>query len=218
MADPLRARLLGWARSQNGWIIEDDRDSDMWFHDVAPPRPLAAEDSERVLLIGSFNRILFPGLCVAFLVAPLGLVERLRGVHAMIGGRASLASQLALREFIGEGHFARHLRRRRQAYAERRAILLDCLRDHEAVEADALTSKAGLHVVLDVGAGRAPAVAALLAAARLGGAALDAFAVGAQPGAHLLLGLGATPEVVRAEAPRVAAAILHDNPDFRDLR
>ena len=217
MAEPARARLLDWARGSESWIIEDDRDSDIWFDDAPPPRPLAADDGERVLLIGSFNRILFPGLCVAFLVVPNGLVERLRAVHAMIGGRASLASQLALREFIGEGHFARHLRRRRQAYAERRAMLLECLEAHGAITAANHVGNAGLHLVLDLGHGRAREAAVRLGAARLGGVALDLFG-GDRAGAQLLLGLGAGPDVIRTEGPRVAAAILHDNSDPRGER
>jgi GntR family transcriptional regulator/MocR family aminotransferase len=190
-----RANLIHWARMSGGWIVEDDRDADLWG-DETPPTPLAAEDGERVILVGSFNRILFPGLCVAFLIAPAALAERLRAMHAMIGGRASLASQLALGEFIAEGHFARHIRRRRQAYAERRAVLVETLA--ESGVGLASRSSAGLHLVLDMPG--VDAVAARLAVEGLGGCALD--------GRHLALGLGAMPDLIRAEAPRVAAAIL----------
>jgi GntR family transcriptional regulator/MocR family aminotransferase len=205
--DPLdvasRARLLDWAHARNGWILEDDRDSELWF-DEAPARPMAAEDGERVFLVGSFNRILFPGLCVAFLVAPAALVEGLRAAHAIIGGRASLASQLALSAFIGEGHFARHLRRRRQAYADRRGALIECL---DGIADPATVNRVGLHLVVGLAPGRARAVAERLAAERLGGAAVDDFLI--EPGAdsRLLLGLGAAPDAIRAEGPRLAAAI-----------
>ena len=198
-----RARLLYWAGAGGGWIVEDDRDAELWG-EGAPPPPLAAEDGERVLLVGSFNRILFPGLCVAYLVAPPSLVERLRAVHAMIGGRASLASQLALQAFITDGHFARHVRARRQAYAERRVALA------EGLEAGGVsvwqTGQAGLHLALRTG--RAGAIAARLSAERLGGCALDDFVARERTDSHLLLGLGAAPDLIRAEAPRVAAAIL----------
>jgi GntR family transcriptional regulator/MocR family aminotransferase len=191
-----RTWLLDWAATHDGWVLEDDRDSELWF-DEAPLPPLAAEDGGRVLLAGSFNRILFPGLCVAFLVAPPALVEPLRGAHAIAGGRASLASQLALDAFIAEGHFARHLRRRRQAYADRRAALIEAL---AGIVDPASADRAGLCLGLDIG--RARAVAARLSAERLGGtAATDS---------RLLLGMGATPETIRAEGPRLAAAILSE--------
>lgn len=198
-----RAQLIHWARMTGGWIVEDDRDADLRSED-APPLPLAAEDSERVILAGSFNRILFPGLCVAFLVAPVVLAERLRSLHAMIGGRASLASQLALREFIAEGHFARHVRRRRQAYAERRAALMEELASAGVTVGD--VGHAGLHLMIEVE--DADAVAARLAAAGLGGIALGG-------GRHVALGLGGTTEAIRAEAPRLAAAILGPIPHAR---
>ena len=157
--------------------------------------------------MGSFNRVLFPGLCVAFLVAPAALIEPLRAAHAIVGGRASLASQLALREFIGEGHLARHLRRRRQAYAERRAALLECL---EGLIDPADVNRAGLHLVLNLGPGRARAVAARLVAERLGGTALGELTIERGADCRLVLGLGAGLEAIRAEGPRVAAAILSE--------
>ncbi|MFD1612599.1 PLP-dependent aminotransferase family protein [Sphingomonas tabacisoli] len=209
-----RARLLGWARATNGCIIEDDRDADLWF-DAPPPPPLAAENGERVLLVGSFNRILFPGLCVAFLVAPLPLVERLRAANAIAGGRASLASQLALREFIGDGHFARHLRRRRQAYQERREALIDCLGD--LVDREHINT-AGTYLAVHVGAGRARALADRLAAERLGGAAIDDFMIEGEAGADLLIGLGLSPEAILDEGPRLAAVIRSELSSAREQR
>ena len=193
----MRARLLDWSRATNGWIVEDDRDAELWF-DEPPLPPLAAEGSERVLLVGSFNRVLFPGLCVAFLVAPLPLVERLRTALAIAGGRASLASQLALRAFINEGHFARHLRRRRQAYAERRAVLAGFL-------GRSSLNQGGLHMAVETRNARA--AAQRLAEARLGGVSLADFALGRAADNVLLLGLGASPEIIRGEGARLAACI-----------
>jgi len=193
-----RAALIDWARTKRGWIVEDDRDADAWFDDRSPPSPIAAAAGDRTILIGSFNRLLFPGLCVAFLVAPAELVERLRAVQAGIGGRASLAAQLALRDFIGEGHLARHLRRRRAGYTERRAALAD------ALQQPALNA-AGLHVVLDVP--QAHAAAERLAAAALGGIALSVFAQAPAEDRRLALGLGATLDTIIALAPQLRAVL-----------
>jgi GntR family transcriptional regulator / MocR family aminotransferase len=201
LAEPDRARLADWARSAGAWLIEDDRDAEAWFDErSAAPRPLAAAAHDRTILVGSFNRLLFPGLCVAFLVAPPALVERLRASHAFVGARASLASQLALRDFIGEGHLARHLRRRRQAYAERRALLADLF-------AGAGTAANGLHLTLEVEPGRAAEAARLLAEERLGGVDRDQLAERNQTGAHLLLGMGATPDQIQTAAPRLSVAL-----------
>lgn len=200
LSPPRRARLLDWARGTGAWIVEDDRDSEAWFVDAAPPLPLAADDGDRVIFVGSFNRLLFPGLCVAFMVAPPSMADRLRAAHASIGGRASLASQLALSAFIAEGHFSRHLRRRRAAYAERRRALGEAL-------GQAGANAAGLHFVLPVKAGAASALAAQLAAERLGGLDLDQLSECRRTGAHLLFGLGATPEQIRSAVPRLQAVL-----------
>lgn len=183
-----RAWLADWARSTGAWLVEDDRDSECSRSDVAP-LPLAAEAPDRTLFVASFNRLLFPGLCVAFLVAPLALVDRLRAAHATLGARASLASQLALQAFIAEGHLARHLRKRRQAYADRRAALAAAL---------GVEPGAGIHLSIPMPAGAAAAAARALADAQLGGDAA---------GDRLLLGLGLPADQLTAIAPRVAAIL-----------
>lgn len=183
-----RAWLADWARSGGAWLVEDDRDSECGRADVAP-LPLAAEAPDRTLFVASFNRLLFPGLCVAFLVAPPALVDKLRAAHATLGARASLASQLALRAFIAEGHFARHLRKRRQAYAERREVLAKAL---------GVAAGAGLHLSIPLPSGRAAMLVRSLADAQLGGTAA---------GDRLLLGLGLAPDQLAALAPRVAALL-----------
>jgi GntR family transcriptional regulator/MocR family aminotransferase len=193
-----RAYLIDWARSAGVWLIEDDRDSECGSEDAAP-LPLAAEAPDRTLFVASFNRQLFPGLCAAFMVAPLAVVERLRGAHAIMGGRASLASQLALRAFIAEGHFARHLRKRRQSYAERRAVLAEMLGVQDP--------QAGLHLSLRVADGTAPELARRLAEARLGGVDLGLLSEDGSAADRILLGLGATPDQIRDQAPRLAALL-----------
>jgi len=195
-----RTRLLGWARETGAWLLEDDRDAEAWFGQAAAPLPLAADAPDRVILVGSFNRLLFPGLCVAFLIAPPPLVERLRAAHATIGGRASLASQLTLREFIAEGHFARHLRRRRQAYAERRQALIE-------IAGIPHVNGAGLHLAMPVSESGAVA-----AAEQLGGVATGRFRDAPDASGPVLLGLGLTPDQIRFHAPRIAVALSSFDP------
>ena len=191
-----RTYLADWARSGGAWLIEDDRDSECGLVDAAP-LPLAAEAPDRTLFVASFNRLLFPGLCAAFLVAPPALVDRLRAAHATLGGRASLASQLALRAFIAEGHFARHLRKRRQAYADRRAALAAAL--------GIADFGAGLHLALPV----ADELAATrqLAEERLGGVPLGHFAEEARPFGQILLGAGLPPDQLDFHAARLSGLL-----------
>lgn len=196
LAADRRTYLADWARSGGAWLIEDDRDSECGLVDAAP-LPLAAEAPDRTIFVASFNRVLFPGLCAAFLVAPPALADRLRAAHSALGGRASLASQLALRAFIAEGHFARHLRKRRQAYADRRAALASAL--------DVTDPGAGLHLPIPVV--DEVAAARLLADERFGGTPAGHFADAERPIGQILLGVGLPADQLQLHAARLCALL-----------
>ena len=97
-----------------------------WNGDGSSPAipPCAAQDKERTIYFNSFNNILFPGLRVAYLVAPADLAADIAAVRGSEGD-VNTANQLILADFIEEGHLDAHLRRLNACNAERRAALLD---------------------------------------------------------------------------------------------
>jgi GntR family transcriptional regulator / MocR family aminotransferase len=124
LAPTRRAALLRWAEAREAWILEDDYDSEFRF---AGPPALALQampGGGRVLFAGSFNKMLFPALRLGFLVLPPGLVEPLRAIRSLVDRFPAAIEQAVLADFIGEGHFERHLRRMRVRYAERQETLL----------------------------------------------------------------------------------------------
>src|SRR5215475_6423549 len=78
-----------------------------------------------VLLAGSFGKVLFPALRLGYLVVPEGLVERVAALRSATVRHPPVLDQAVLAAFIEEGHFARHVRRMREVYAERRAALYE---------------------------------------------------------------------------------------------
>ena len=70
-----RAELLGWATQAGAWVVEDDYDGE--YHYAGPPLPaLKSLDAyDRVIYTGSFSKVLYPGLALAYLVAPAPLVQ-----------------------------------------------------------------------------------------------------------------------------------------------
>ena len=139
-----RLALLDWAARADAWVVEDDYDSE-YNYNSAPLAALKSLDSgDRVIYCGSFNKNLFPGLRVGFMVVPKALRPALLRTLQLTGHSVGATDQLGLVEFLGSGAFVRHLRASRQAYQARRDALLGCLPSACAVSGQ----QAGLHFVL----------------------------------------------------------------------
>jgi GntR family transcriptional regulator/MocR family aminotransferase len=196
MSSSRRLALLRWARRTGGWILEDDYDSEFRY----ATRPLAclqgldaeSEGSSRVLYVGTFSKTLAPALRLGYLVVPDPLVDAFRAARFVASGHSPTVDQAVLADFIGDGHYVRHVRRVRALCAERQHALLAAA----SVELDGLLTfapdPAGLHVVGRLRAGITDVVASAAAhAAGLDAAPLSHFAVDWAPGAALLLGYAA---------------------------
>lgn len=122
-----RLELLRWAEANRAWIVEDDYDSEYRY--TGPP--LASLQSlDRagcVIYVGTLSKVLFPALRLGYVVAPPALVEALTQAKALVDRHSPVLPQAVLADFIRHGHFARHIRRTRDAYAERRAAMLEGL-------------------------------------------------------------------------------------------
>jgi GntR family transcriptional regulator/MocR family aminotransferase len=138
--------LLAWAAQHRACILEDDYDSEFRFD----PRPLEALQSldKRgvVVYVGTFSKVLHPGLRTGFIVAPKSLVPALCAARRLTDWNDPLGPQAALARFITEGHLARHVRRMSRIYAGRRAALLAALAESARIYGEPVPSVAGLHV------------------------------------------------------------------------
>lgn len=154
---PRRQALLKWAREAEAWIIEDDYDGEYRY----VGQPLAAlqqlDRDGRVLYAGTFSKVLFPAIRLAYLVVPDALVARFAeaGAAGMSGPPALLQSIVT--DFITGGHFVRHIQKMRKLYALRRettaAGLMLVLGQHLHVA----PQPGGMHLVLRLrGAQSAP--------------------------------------------------------------
>jgi GntR family transcriptional regulator/MocR family aminotransferase len=187
MTAPRRLQLLAWARRAGAWILEDDYDSE-YRYDNQPIASLQGLDpDQRVVYIGTFSKVLFPALRVGYLVIPPDLVPRFRRIREALDNSPAPLYQAVLADLLRDGHFARHLRRMRAVYAERRAILVRAL---EAAGLRVSGDRAGMHVVLELPRGtRDRELATRAAADGLWVAPLSACYAGrSRPG--LLLGYG----------------------------
>jgi GntR family transcriptional regulator / MocR family aminotransferase len=142
-----RLALLDWARGAGAWILEDDYDSEYRFGG----RPLEAlqglDQAGRVLYVGTFSKVLFPALRLGYLVAPTDLIDPLLTTRRFTDVHLPILEQMALADFIQEGHFVRHLRRMLHHYGQRRNCLHRELRAHLGGLLDVHVPEAGMQVV-----------------------------------------------------------------------
>jgi GntR family transcriptional regulator / MocR family aminotransferase len=147
MSLPRRLALLEWARNSGAMILEDDYDSEYRYAGRPLPALQGLDRHGLVLFAGSFGKVLFPSLRLGYLVVPEDLVDRLTAARSVIDRHAPLLEQAVLADFIEGGHFARHIRRMRQVYAERHSVLLERAREELAGLLGVSPVEAGLQTV-----------------------------------------------------------------------
>ncbi len=125
MSLPRRLALLEWARAASALIFEDDYDAEYRYAGRPVPALQGLDRHGVVSFAGTFSKVLFPSLRLGYLVVPPDLVEPLAAAKSVASRHAPLLDQAVLCDFIADGHFGRHLRRMREVYAERLAVLLD---------------------------------------------------------------------------------------------
>ena len=143
-----RQQILAIARAHKAWILEDDYDSEFRFS--GPPLSSLAglDKEERVLYLGSFSKVLYPGLKLGYLVVPKRLVSAFKQAHYDLNRPGQMPLQAALAEFIELGHFASALRKARTSYAQRRHSLLEALQPCLGEHAQITGAEQGLHLCL----------------------------------------------------------------------
>jgi GntR family transcriptional regulator/MocR family aminotransferase len=141
-----RMALLEFARENDTVVIEDDYDCEFRF-DGRPLDALQTIDRhESVFYVGTFSKSMFPEIRLGFIVAPPWALEALVAAKQNADLLSPFLVQHTLAAFIAEGHLARHIRRMRSVYAQRRQRLLDGLQRDFARWLCPVPSFAGLHV------------------------------------------------------------------------
>ena len=207
-----RLAFLEWADSADAWILEDDYDSEYRY----AGRPLAAlqglDQSGRVIYLGSFSKVMYPGLRLGYLVVPPHLAEAFGRAQQALFGPLSLIAQPALAAFFEEGHFAAHIRRMRALYRARQEALLEAA-DRELADLLEMTrAEAGMHLIARPGCALA-GTSDLELARRAAQAGIDVpplgrHYLGPECARGLLLGFAALPEETIAKKARVLARAL----------
>jgi len=212
MALERRHQLLGIAQVQKAWILEDDYDSEFRFSGPPLASLTGLDQDERVLYMGSFSKVLYPGLKLAYLVVPRRLSEPFKQAHYDLNRPGQMPLQAALAEFIGMGHFASALRRARTSYGQRRAQLLQALAPCLGPDAWISGAEQGLHLCLHLsGTVDDRALAKRIAEQGLTVRPLSAYCLQRQDLRGLVIGYGyARPVDIAHFGPLLAGVIVRE--------
>jgi 2-aminoadipate transaminase len=123
-----RERLIALARANDLIIVEDDPYRALRYAGEDVP-PLRALDPD-VIYLGTFSKTVAPGIRVGWMVMPEALRDKLYAMKEAADINSDRVMQQAVYEMMQTGFFPAHLDRVRAIYAERRAAMLDALREH----------------------------------------------------------------------------------------
>lgn len=141
-----RRRLLGIAERYRVPIIEDDIYRELRYDGPDVPPLKSLDEHGLVIYLSSFSKVGFPGLRVGWIAAPRIVIDHLNRVKQRSDLHASLLAQAAIHEFAKSGLLAKHIKRVKKAYAQRRDAMLESLEKHFPDEATWNRPQGGMSV------------------------------------------------------------------------
>jgi GntR family transcriptional regulator/MocR family aminotransferase len=202
-----RLALLIWAKRVGAWIVEDDYDGEYRYVGRPLPALKSLDRDERVLYAGTFSKVLFPGIRLAYLVVPPSQLRRFEAACETTGGSCPHLTQAIVADFMAQGHFGRHVQRMRKLYALRRAATVAAFKEilGDRVEVD--DRPGGMHLMLRLPSRRSDrALASRMRAAGMYAEALGDWTEGARLAPAVLVGF--TNVETRQDATALAKRML----------
>lgn len=143
-----RLELLDWAEQADSYIVEDDYDGEFRYQG----RPIASlqglDSGGRTLYVGTFSKVLFPGLRIGYVILPEPLVEPFVALRWLSDRHTPTHQQQVLAAFIRGGDYERHLRRMCKRYESRRQALIAALEARFGDQIELHGINAGLHLLV----------------------------------------------------------------------
>jgi GntR family transcriptional regulator/MocR family aminotransferase len=202
-----RAELLEWA-SGDGWIVEDDYDSDFRYAGQPVSALQGLDRHGCVLYVGTFSKVMFPAMRLGYVVVPESLVDQFAAARHFADYHSPYLEQAVMADFMVEGHFDRHIRRMRAVYQARKEVLLDAMRRELADELDPVDTDGGITLVAWLRGLDDVAVARAARQAGIDVLALAPFAIEASLRPGLLLGYsGVREEEITAGVAQLARVV-----------
>ncbi|MBD9442761.1 PLP-dependent aminotransferase family protein [Pseudomonas sp. PDM04] len=206
-----RLMLLSWAREHGAYLFEDDYDSEYRF--IAKPIPALRgmpQAGSHVIMTGTFSKLLFPAMGLAYVVLPPQLVEPFTRALSLTSRSANGLAQAVLADFMAQGHFGRHIRRMRKVYATRARVFEDAARQHLHDFIEVPPILAGLDVTARLKSMPEAQALAVLDAANVSAFALSRYGRGPHVPPGLVMGFAAyTEDQITQQMSAIAQRLNH---------
>jgi len=203
-----RFALLKWASGASAWVVEDDYDSEFRYGTRPFPCLHGLDTDGRVIYIGTFAKSVFPALRLGFVVVPSDLHASFLAARRASDLHPPLLEQMALADFMVDGHYARHLRRMRSAYRERLEALSEAVERTCAGALRLRPVQAGLHAFADLDDVDEELVCDEAKARGVEVSPMGTYFIGRRMANGLVLGFAATrPDAIREGIELLAASI-----------
>ena len=141
-----RINLIKWANDVNGYIIEDDFNSELRYEGKPIPA-MQNLSNERVIYIGSFSTVLIPSLRVSYMILPDILLEEFENEKNSFTQTASKIEQLALESMMKDGDFDRHIRRARKRYSIKNEVIRKTIKKYLGDRVELIENNSGYYIL-----------------------------------------------------------------------
>ena len=145
-----RLALLSYAKSHKCLIIEDDFDSEFRYYVRPVPSLQSLDGGQNVIYMGTFSRLLLPSVRISFMVLPIGLIDEYEKVGEDYNQTASITEQIALCQFIRDGHLNKIIKKARKLYITKSNMFCACVKNVFKDKAEAIPSLGGFLIQLEV--------------------------------------------------------------------
>lgn len=143
-----RLELIRHASARGSLIIEDDFENEFVYLQKPTPSLFSLAGGQDVVYIGSFSRLLLPSIRISFMVLPPALIQAYRSKAAAYNQTASKAEQIALCQFIRDGHLAAQTRKLKRLYAQKLKLLLESVQEVFGADSQIQIGSAGTSLAL----------------------------------------------------------------------
>lgn len=143
-----RRELAEHVTKNNHLLIEDDYQNEFVYSSKPTPSLYAMTGGENVAFLGSFSRVLLPSVRISFLILPKKARKEYMQIRGLYNQTASKAEQIALTQFLRDGHLDRHIKKIKRLYDDKRNLMYQALSAFFSNDAEIIMGESGMEMAL----------------------------------------------------------------------